>query len=154
MAISARTRRKRTAATQKLLPDMTIISYSDAVSGPNPKQVSLGIVGGAVAISLVVFALTHLVVFPGLLVLILVKNAINPGRGVVVDNFGVAIVERAIITGRPKRSLRRIPRDHIPPFEAKGALSMMALGEPLWLTKGERHELETGLAQAQPLARA
>src|SRR5436309_2192319 len=94
MAISARTRTKRINASHKLLPGTTIISYSEAVAGPNPKRVRLCLGGGAVAISLVVFALTHIFVFPGLLLLILVRDAINPGRGVVVDSFGVAIVER------------------------------------------------------------
>jgi hypothetical protein len=75
-------------------------------------------------------------------------------RGVVADAFGVTVVGRANFSGRPNRSLQRIPRDHIPAFETKGALNLMVLGERLWLTNAERHELEVGLAQAKPLARA
>ena len=145
MAMSARTRSKRVDAAQKLLPEAKIISYSEAVAGPNPKQVTIGMAAVAVAVTLGIFVATGLFVLPGLLVFIIVKNAINPGRGLVVDAYGLAVVKRSMLTGKPTESVGRIPRDHVPVFETHGDYIMVPVSEAIWLSKREMIELESGL---------
>lgn len=145
MALTSRTRRNRIAAAQELLPEAKIASYSEGVAGPNPLKVLLGLAVLSVAVLALLLPAFDKVVFPGLLILFLVRNGLNPGRALVVDPYGLAMVKRSMVTGRPNQSIGRTPHTYAPQVESSGSMTKVRVGEAaIWLNRVQMAHYEAG----------
>lgn len=133
-----------------MLPEARIITYSEGVSGPNPTKVLVGLTVAAIAAAGALYLVMPALIIPGVLLIFLVKNVINPGKGVVVDNFGLAIVDKSMLTGKPRSSIGRIPHQNVPPFEKAGSRTLIRVTEaPIWVSKSEFGIIQAGLSKTQ-----
>lgn len=154
LSISDSTRKKRAAKAQALLPEARVIAYAEGVSGPDPRKVMLGMLGGAVAICAVLAVVTGMVFFPGLLLIFVVKNALNKPATLVVDAFGLALLTRSSISGSPEGVVLRVSAQQVPALERRGSRSRLVLQDTqIWLNKAETRQLLDGFAAAVDQAR-
>jgi hypothetical protein len=145
VAISDRTRRKGTAAAQKLLePGTEIRAYSVGVTGPYPLYTVLGVLGLAVAIYASLALLFGMVLGPGGVLLAVIGYSINGPRAVVVADKGVALLRRSLWTSKPDRVLALLPPGVVSHAvaEKRGPRVRIELGpEHVWMHEREHRRL-------------
>jgi hypothetical protein len=143
VALSERSRKKRSADVQRLLePGTTVRRYANGVSGPYPTNTMLSLVAAAIGITIVLSLLVGTLVGPGLLVVILVYWAFNPPRSIAVSDRGVVLLKRSIWTGKPTNVMGLLPHDVLDsPKERGGYVQVLVGPESVWLSKKEWHAL-------------
>jgi len=137
---SDRARRKSIeAARPQLHPTSQPLAYAIGVGGPSPGR-TLGLVlGGAVAVTVALSALTGGFVAPGMVAVVAVFWAVNPPRGLVVTTNGVAVMKRSMLTGKPTEMRLLAPLAALAtPVQRSGPWSAYGVGpEEVWLTRKE-----------------
>ena len=139
MALSARSRKKRSSDAERLLePGTTVRRFANGVTGPYPTNTILLLVVGAVAVTVVLSVLLGSLVGPGFLVLILVYWAFNPPRSVAVSDRGVVLLKRSLWTGKPTAVIGLLPHSVLDAAQERGGYMHVLIGpESVWLTKKE-----------------
>jgi hypothetical protein len=139
MALSARSRKKRSADAERLFePGTTVHRYANAVAGPYPTNTILLIILAAVGITVVLSLLVGNLVGPGVLVGVLVYWAFNPPRAIAVSDRGVALLRRSMWTGKPTHVMGLLPHEVLnTPHERGGYVQVQVGPEAVWLSKRE-----------------
>lgn len=149
-----RTRNKRLRASQTLLGSTTrAMAYGIGLMGPDPRQTTIYIVGGAIVLVILFAVVAGPVVIPGVLALALIFYAIDQPAAVVVTNTGVAILTRSVFTGRPKKLLSVVPLSDVADSRVQPSGSFVELpSERIWLRKREFEFLASAArAPAHPI---
>lgn len=138
MALSARTRRRRTNEAQKLIGNNeTIQGYAQVVAGPNPNDTVLKVGAGAVGTAVVMFLLLHTVVLPGYLLFIFAYWTFNPPRALAVTDNHVVLFKRSKFNAKPVEILGTFDRDVLVQA-APDRFTRLPLGdEDVWATRAE-----------------
>ena len=123
--------------------------YGFGVTGPDPQQSRLWMIGGAVGICVLLAIATGVVLVPGLLLIAGVRRAINPPRGVGVADQGIVVTKESFWNARPTDILAMLPLDQLFFVTSSTATHVcVQLGtELVWLRRKE-HEILASTAQA------
>jgi hypothetical protein len=136
-------RAKGVAKTQELLGGQgTCRMYAFGVTGPEPRRSWWFIVGGLIAVCVVIAVTTGRLIAPGILGVGLLRLAVNTPRGVGVADEGVVVTRESFWNARPVSIVVLLSLDAL--FAQVGATKShvrLQLGaEQIWLRRKE-HEI-------------
>lgn len=109
MALSNRNREKGLKISEAIVGDGAALAYGIGQVGPDPRKTRLQIVIGAIVFTVFLVAVVKAAIVPGFLVWFLIFSFIVRPVGVVVTNRNVVVLERSLVTGRPKRIRSTLP---------------------------------------------
>jgi hypothetical protein len=122
--------------------------YGSGVTGPDPQQSRLWMIGGAVGFCVLLAIATGVVLVPGLVLIAGARWAINQPRGVGVADQGIVVTKESFWNARPTAVLAKLPLDQL--FFVAGSTAThlcVQLGtEHVWLRRKE-HEILAAAAQ-------
>jgi hypothetical protein len=140
MAMSERSRRKAIQAVERLVePGAVVAAYAPGRTGPEPVRSVVGLLAGAIGVSVVIAVLTGVILIPGVLLLLVAYYVINGPRGIALANGGVVLVGRSLWTDRPNKVLTHVPYQAIASVtEDTGSRVRLNLGvEQIWVLRKE-----------------
>ena len=149
MALSNRNREKGLKISAAIVGDGAALAYGVGQVGPDPRKTRVQIVAGAVVLTVFLVAVVKAAVVPGFLIWFLLYSFIVRSVGVVVTGSNVVVLERSLVTGRPKRIRTTLPAGALSGLSAaeKGGYFHVSAAE-LWLRPKEYAILATGEAGA------
>jgi hypothetical protein len=133
--------------------------YGFGVVGPDPQRSLLWTIGAVVGGCVVVAVLTGVVVFPGILVLAVLRWMLNTPRGVAVADQGIATTKVSVWNASPTEIVAQLPLEQIFAVvnQTKTHVCVQLGNDQVWLRRKE-HEIlfaavqtaRTQTAYAQP----
>ena len=146
MSLSNSNRKAGLKKAQKMIPESRVVAYIVGRTGPQPVLAGLALLGGFVAISLLIMVATGAVLVPGLLVFVVVQHFLTPPRSLIVCDHGLALTKRSLLNGRPEDIVARLPHAAVEGIEKEAGRFRLDLGvEHIWLTKLEEGLLREAL---------
>jgi hypothetical protein len=97
-----------------IVGDGAALAYGVGQVGPDPRKTRVQIVAGAVVLTVFLVAVVKPAVVPGFLIWFLPYSFIVRSVGVVVTGSNVVVLERSLVTGRPKRIRKTLPAGALP----------------------------------------
>jgi hypothetical protein len=148
-APNAKRRRKSVAKAQQLLGARgTCRMYGFGVVGPDPQRSLLIMIGAVVGTCVVVAALTGAIVFPGILVIAVVRWLMNTPRGVAVADQGIAVTKESLWNASPSDVVAQLPLEQIfvVVSQTKTHVCVQLGNDQVWLRRKE-HEILVAAVQ-------
>ena len=149
MWFTKRARAKSVAKAQALLGEGNIHGYAFGETGPNPTYTMWALVGGAVLIFAMTFAIFRVGIIVGGLIVFAIRYYVNPPCSIAVADRGVALLKRGFWNMHPTELVAKLPHDITNNVvQDSGSRVQIDLGvERVWVTKKE-------FAHLQPVAGA
>ena len=155
MWLTKKARAKATLKAQALLGEGAIQGLAFGETGPNPTYTTWGLIGGAILIFAMTFAIFRVGIFVGGLIIFAIRYYVNPPRCIVIADRGVALLKRGAWSVHPTELVAKLPHDITNNVvEDSGSRLQLNLGvERVWVTKKEYAHLQlaTRRLPQQPL---
>jgi hypothetical protein len=152
MALSARDRRKLVKRTTKVVTNhlgpIPVVTAAKARGGVRPSLTALGIVGGFALVSLVIWAMTGLVVIVGVIPALLIAIGVSPHRVVAVCDRGFVVLNCSMLTNEPQGVEALVDFDRLVPTHPNARYDKVEYPSGhLWMKRAEMQALNTGVAE-------
>jgi len=149
-AMSKKQHKKLAAARRIAAPGSEILAYGTGSGHARMSRGLVGLVTGFAVLFLIVLETVHVVLIPGVVLVVVAIGLVRPKRGVALTSDGVLVFHESMWNGRPNRLILDIPATSFsapnPPSSADSRVSLLLGTERVTLKKDEYERLLRAVA--------